>query len=130
MARGCWQPGGVSAVGLALALGLLACSPSPAKKLEAAQASVRRFFEALPSADCAVLGPLLATGGSARPCAETVEELHSHGFQLVEILGAQVDGRNPEVVLVQARVARDGAVREEPFLFRVENQGGGWRLRL
>jgi hypothetical protein len=109
-------------------LAALACKPSESKT-EAAQASVRRFFEALPAGDCAVLGPLLAGDGSAR-CRQTVEELHAHGFTLVEVLDARVDGRDPDAVLVRARVAKDGKVREEPFLLRVERHPDGWRLRL
>ncbi|HVG59481.1 MAG TPA: hypothetical protein VNA24_13065 [Hyalangium sp.] len=118
------------ACGWLLALVTLACAPSEAKKKEAAQANVRAFFAALPAKDCAVLGPLLATGGSARPCEDTVRELHEHGMQLVDIMDAKVDGRNPDAVLVQAKLARDGAVREEPYVLRVEHQDGGWKLRL
>ncbi len=97
---------------------------------EEAQASVRAFFAALPARDCPVLGPLLAMGGSARPCEDTVRELHEHGMQLVDIVDATVDGRNPDAVLVRARLARDGAVRAEPYVLRVERQDGGWKLRL
>ncbi|MDY7230131.1 hypothetical protein [Hyalangium rubrum] len=118
------------ASGLLLALATLACSSPAEKKTQAAEASVRRFFAALPDGDCAVLGPLLATGGSAQPCADTVRELNAHGFELVEVVGAEVDGRSADAVLVRAKVARDGAVREEPFILRVELQDGGWKLRL
>jgi hypothetical protein len=113
-----------------MALATLACASPAEKKLEAAQASVRRFFAALPSGDCAVLGPLLATGGSARPCADTVEELHSHGFELVSIVDAAVDGRDANAVLVRAKLAQYGTVREEPAVLRVELQDGAWKLRL
>lgn len=115
---------------LLLALATLACSSSEARKTEDARAAVRTFFSGLPSGDCAKLGPLLVTGGSARPCEDTVREMIEHQLQLVDIVGAKVDGRNPEAVLVEARVARDGAVREEPFILRVEHQDGGWKLRL
>jgi hypothetical protein len=118
------------AASLLLALATLACSSSEAKKKEAAQQSVRAFFTALPEGDCATLGPMLATGGSAKPCEDTVRELREHGMQLVDIVDAKVDGRNPEAVLVQAKLARDGAVREAPFVLRVEYQNGGWKLRL
>jgi hypothetical protein len=118
------------ACGLLLALTMLACTSSESRKKEAAQASVRAFFAALPAGDCQVLGPMLATGGSARPCEDTVRELLEHGMELVEILDAAVDGRDPDAVLVQAKMARDGAVRELPYVLRVERQGGGWKLRL
>ena len=118
------------ACGLLLALATLACSSSEAKKKEAAQESVRAFFTALPSGDCAKLGPLLATGGSAKPCEDTVRELLEHGMQLVDIVDAKVDGRNPEAVLVQAKLAQDGVVREAPAILRVEHQNGVWKLRL
>ena len=109
-----------------LACAALGCTPS---KTESAEASVRRFFAALPSEDCAVLGPLLATGGSAKPCAETVRELNSHGYSLVEIVESKVDGRDPNAVMVRARMARGGVPREEPLVLRVEHQDGGWKLR-
>ncbi|GEN10827.1 hypothetical protein SAMN05443572_112124 [Myxococcus fulvus] len=109
-------------------LALLACT-SAASKTEAAEATVTRFFEALPSGDCAVLGPMLATGGSMRPCEEAVSEMHAHGLMLVGIVESKLDGRDGDVVLVRARVARDGNVGKEPWLLRVERQGGGWRVR-
>ena len=110
-----------------LACAALGCTPS---KTESAETSVRRFFAALPSEDCAVLGPLLATGGSAKPCAETVRQLKSHGYSLVEIVESKVDGRDPNAVMVHARMARGGVQREEPLLLRVEHQEGCWKLRL
>jgi hypothetical protein len=73
---------------------------------------------------------MLATGGSARPCEDTVRELREHGMQLVDIVDAKVDGRSSDAVLVRAKLAQDGAVREAPFVLRVEHQGGGWKLRL
>ena len=119
-----------SARGLLLALVTLACSSPEARKTEAARTAVRAFVSELPSGDCATLGPLLATGGSARPCQDTVRELIEHKMQLVEVVGAKVDGRNPDAVLVEARMARDGEVRQEPYVLRVEHQDGGWKLRL
>jgi hypothetical protein len=109
-------------------LAALACSPA-SSKTRAAEESVRRFFAALPSEDCAVLEPLLATGGRARSCPETVRELRGHDISLVGILGSTVDGRDPEAVLVRARVASGGQEHREPWLLRVERQAGAWRLR-
>lgn len=109
-----------------LACAALGCTPS---KTESAETTVRRFFAALPAEDCAVLGPLLATGGGAKPCPETVRELNSHGYSLVEIVDARVDGRDPNAVMVRARMARGGVPREEPLVLRVEQQDGGWKLR-
>ncbi|HEX8706533.1 MAG TPA: hypothetical protein VF815_47300 [Myxococcaceae bacterium] len=129
-ARGRGAARRAGALGLLLAVATLACSSPAEKKTEAAQASVRRFFAALPAGDCAVLGPLLATGGSARPCPTTVEELHSHGFELVDIVSAEVDGRDANAVLVRAKMAQNGTVRDEPVILRVELQDGGWKLRL
>ncbi|WP_338282171.1 hypothetical protein [Corallococcus caeni] len=122
------------AVGLWLAvlgvLGVLGCPSTTSSKAEAGEAVVRRFFQALPSGDCAVLGPLLVTGQGVPPCEETVKDLREHGLGLVDVLDAKVDGRNPDAVLVRARVSQGGTERSEPFLFRVERQGDGWRLRL
>jgi hypothetical protein len=115
----------------ALWLGLLAalaCN-SESRKTEAARSTVQRFFEALPARDCAVLGPLLV-GQAADACQKTVDDLIEHGFSLVEVLDAKVDGRDPNAVVVRARVARDGQVREQPLLLRVEQHPDGWKLRL
>ena len=117
-------------LGLALLMGaLVGCAPSTASKTEAARETVRRFFTELPSGDCAVLGPMLAgEGGSS--CPETVADLIAHGFSLVEVLDVKVDGRDADAVMVRARVARDGRVREQPVLLRVERHPEGWKLRL
>jgi hypothetical protein len=115
----------------ALWLGLLAalaCN-TESRKTEAARATVQRFFEALPERDCAVLGSLLI-GKAADDCRATVDDLNEHGFSLVEVLDAKVDGRDPNAVVVRARVARDGQVREQPLLLRVEKHPDGWKLRL
>jgi hypothetical protein len=112
-------------LGLVAALG---CN-SESRKTEAARATVRRFFEALPSGDCGVLAPLL-TGGEGDTCQATVQELNEHGVSLVEVLDAKVDGRDSSAVVVRARVARDGKVREQPMLLRVEQHPDGWKLRL
>jgi hypothetical protein len=117
-----------AALGLAL-VAALACKSSESRKTEAARATVQRFFEALPGGDCAQLGPLLV-GKAAESCQRTVEELNAHGFSLVEVLDAKVDGRDASAVVVRARVARNGQVREEPLLLRVEQHPDGWKLRL
>ncbi|RKG61552.1 hypothetical protein D7V80_34090 [Corallococcus sp. CA054B] len=118
----------VGAAGLWLAA--LGCTSTVSSKTEAGEAAVRRFFQALPSGDCAVLGPMLVTGQGVPSCEETVKDLHEHGMGLVDVLDAKVDGRDPNAVVVRARVSQGGAERSEPFLFRVERQGDGWRLRL
>ncbi len=109
-------------------LAVLGCAATPSKT-QAAEAAVRHFFAVLPGEDCRVLAPLLATGGSARPCVETVRELRAHGLALVEIVGSAVDGRDAEAVIVRARVAHGGRERAAPWLLRVEQQGGTWRVR-
>lgn len=118
----------VGAAGLWLAA--LGCTSTGASGAEAGEAVVRRFFQALPDGDCAVLGPLLVTGQGVPACEETVRVLREHGLDLVEVLDAKVDGRDPNAVVVRARVSQGGTERAEPFLFRVERQGDGWRLRL
>ncbi|MBZ4330992.1 hypothetical protein NR800_29515 [Corallococcus interemptor] len=118
----------VGAAGLWLAA--VGCTSTTSSKAEAGEAAVRRFFQALPSGDCAVLGPLLVTGQGMPSCEETVKDLHEHGMGLVDVLDAKVDGRDPDAVVVRARVSQGGRERAEPFLFRVERQGDGWRLRL
>jgi hypothetical protein len=129
MKRFSWKraaPGAALWLGLVAALG---CKSSETRKTEAARATVERFFEALPTRDCAELGRLLI-GQAAEDCQETVDELNEHGFSLVEVLEVRVDGRDPNAVVVRTRVARDGKVREEPMLVRVEQHPDGWKLRL
>lgn len=109
-------------------LAVLGCGSPEARKAEAARDAVERFFEALPSADCARLGASLA--GPAEACPAKVEDLRAHGVALLEVLDAKVDGRDPEVVLVRARVTQEGRVREQPMLLRVERHPEGWKLRL
>lgn len=116
------------AVGLWLAA--LACMSTSSSKAEAGEAVVRRFFQALPSGDCAVLGPLLVSGEGLPSCEESVKDLREHDLHLVDVVEAKVDGRDPDAVLVRARVAQGGKERAEPFFFRVERQADGWRLRL
>jgi len=117
-------------IGGALLVGaLVACAPSAASKTEAARETVRRFFTELPSGDCAVLAPMLA-GEDGSTCPEKVADWTAHGFSLVEVLDTQVDGRDPNAVVVRTRVAQDGKVREQPFLVRVERHPKGWKLRL
>lgn len=118
----------VGAAGLWLAA--LGCTSTTSSRAEAGEAVVRRFFQALPSGDCAVLGPLLVEGAGASSCEDTLRTLREHDLRLVDIVEAKVDGRNADAVLVRARVSQGGAERSEPFLFRVERQGEGWRLRL
>ncbi|MBN9681119.1 MULTISPECIES: hypothetical protein [unclassified Corallococcus] len=121
----------VDAAGLWLAaLAMLGCPSTTSSRAEAGEAVVRRFFQALPSGDCAVLGPMLVTGQGVPPCEETVKDLREHGMGLVDVLDAKVDGRDPDAVVVRARVSLGGAERAEPFLFRVERQDEAWRLRL
>ncbi|RKH21011.1 hypothetical protein D7Y11_25350 [Corallococcus sp. AB018] len=121
----------VGAAGLWLAaLVMLGCPSMTSSKAEAGEAAVRRFFQALPSGDCSVLGPMLVTGQGVPSCEETVKDLREHGMGLVDVLDAKVDGRDPNAVVVRARVSQGGTERAEPFLFRVERQGDGWRLRL
>jgi hypothetical protein len=103
------------------------CTSTTSTKTEAGEAAVRRFFQALPSGDCAVLGPLLVAGAS---CEDALKGLREHDLRLLDIVDATVDGRNPDAVLVRARVSQGGAARQEPYVFRVERQGDGWRLRL
>jgi hypothetical protein len=105
---------------------LLACASPDAERHAAARDVVGRFFAALPSGDCAVLGPLLTAPGA---CPELVTDLGAQGLSLVAVLEVKADGRDPNALLVRTRVARGGAVHEQPLLLRVERRPDGWRLR-
>ncbi|HEY8205875.1 MAG TPA: hypothetical protein VIG99_00240 [Myxococcaceae bacterium] len=98
---------------------------SDGEKRAQAGEGVKRFFAALPEKDCAVLGPMLAQGD----CPATVDSLQRHEYRLVEVLGAEVDGRDPEAVIVRVRLLEENGRRREVSL-RMEHHPGGWKLRL
>jgi len=101
-----------------------------AERRAQAEDAVRRFFTALPSGDCAVLGAMLAPGPKGQGCQEQVEELNSHRVRLLSVLGSTVDGRAPDAVIVRTQMEQQGQPRAQPTLVRVERQGKGWRIRL
>jgi len=102
-------------------------SPEEEKRAQAREA-MTRFFAALPEKDCDVLGPMLVQPKGGPDCPSVVDSLHRHGFRLVEVLGAEVDGRDPEAVIVRVRLEENGRQREAPL--RMEHHPGGWKLRL
>ena len=102
-------------------------SPEDEKRAQAREA-VTRFFAALPEQDCGVLGPMLVQPSGGPDCRSVVGSLHRHGFRLVEVLGAEVDGRDPEAVIVRVRLEENGQQREAPL--RMERHPEGWKLRL
>ena len=102
-------------------------SPEDEKRAQAREA-VTRFFAALPERDCDVLGPMLVQPQGGADCAKVVGSLHGHGYRLVEVLGAEVDGRDPLAVIVRVRLEENGRQREAPL--RMERHPEGWKLRL
>jgi len=111
----------VAALLLALASAGGGCAKRPAT--DEAQETVKRFFAALPGKDCDVLQGMLVDD-----CATVVDGLQQHGLRLLEVLGAEVDGRDPEAVMVRVRLERDGQRREVSL--RVERRPGGWKLKI
>jgi hypothetical protein len=97
-----------------------------------AQASevVRRFFAALPSGDCAVLGRMFVSELPGRECRSVVDEMNRHDVRLVDVVDARVDGRNPDAVIVRVRLQEGGKPKDAPSLYRVEKHPDGWKLRL
>ncbi|HLL54162.1 MAG TPA: hypothetical protein VK447_11475 [Myxococcaceae bacterium] len=116
----------------ALALWGQGCEQRSAQgdKPEQAKEAVRRFFAALPSGDCAVLGRMILSDPPGRECRSVVDELNRHGVRLVEVLDAQVDGRNADAVIVRARMSEGSKPKDAPSLYRVEKHPSGWKLRL
>lgn len=102
-------------------------SPEDEKRAQAREA-VQRFFAALPGQDCGVLGPMLVQPQGGPDCPGLVGSLLRHGYRLVEVQGAEVDGRDPEAVIVRVRLEEDGRQREAPL--RMERHPDGWKLRL
>lgn len=112
-----------------LATSLLAFACTRAAETDAARAAVQRFFEAVSAGDCASLGRMMDAQDAAR-CPEILAELQEHDVQLVDVIDAQVDGRDRRAVIVKARLSKDGSVREEPALVRAVRGDGGWRIKL
>jgi hypothetical protein len=102
-------------------------SPEEEKRAQA-QEAVKRFFAALPGKDCDVLRAMLVLGPGDDDCAAMVDDIQRHGLRLVEVLGAEVDGRDPEAVMVRVRLERDGQQREASL--RVVRRPEGWKLKL
>jgi hypothetical protein len=98
------------------------------EKRAQAQEVVKLFFAALPGKDCDVLRSMLVLGPGDDDCAGMVDALQEHGLRLVEVLGAEVDGRDPEAVMVHVRLERDGQRREVSL--RVVHRPQGWKLKL
>jgi hypothetical protein len=114
--------------GLALlAAVLLGCAPDPAPRPEEAGAFIARFFSAAEAGDCQALLTLL-DGATPESCADFVEELRRRGGHLLEVREARRDGRDPGALLVTVRLEERGRPRE--LVFRLEERGGQWKLRL
>jgi len=122
---------GRAAVAALLLVGAAGCAKHPLtneEKLAQAQETVKRFFAALPGKDCAVLSSMLVIGPGDDDCATMIDPVVQHGLRLVEVLGSEVDGRNPEAVMVRVRLERDGQRREVSL--RVEHHPEGWKLKI
>lgn len=118
--------GVVAALLLALAAGCAKRPPTDEEKRAQAEETVRRFFAALPGKDCDVLRPMVVTRPMDDDCPAMMDSLLKHGVRLVEVLGSEVDGRNPEAVMVRVRMDRDGQRREVSL--RAEHHPEGWKL--
>lgn len=88
--------------------------------------TVSRFFAALPTEDCEIIQNWIT---AAEGCEEVVAEYNSHGMKLVELHSAERDGRNPDAIMVRARLEQDGKTQKQPALLRVEKTNGRWRFR-
>lgn len=105
-------------------------SSAPVDKPAAAQQVVQRFFAALPEGNCAQLRDMLVLERPDRGCREVVAELNQHQMRLGEVLGAEVDGRDENAVIVRTRMLEGGKPKQAPVLLRVERHAGTWKIRL
>lgn len=119
------------AIAIALAVGCGGTRDDGAKgdELEGAKLQVHRFFDALAKRDCATLASLLPEATDATACAKLLHEWNEDlQARLIEVPGAQRDGRDARALIVRAVVAKHGT--QSTMLVRVTHEQGAWRLVL
>jgi len=113
-----------------LAVGGCDCSEdqSAEEKTQHAEQAVRAFYEGLEQESCDIISPLLVQDHTEADCQELVEELGHRDVELVEIVSAKVDGRDPNAVIIKVRIRDRGDVNE--MLMRAEREDDDWKLRM
>jgi len=100
-------------------------APSQEELLRDAPDQTRKFFAMAEGGDCEHLKPLLA-----RPdgCADMVEEFKKSHTHLASVVGAEIDGRDPHVVLV--KVDAPSTKFDHTWVLRVKWTEDGWKVSL
>lgn len=93
---------------------------------KAAEETAQRYLGALQAKDCASLPSLVKGPLSAEECQHDVKAFAEHDAELVRVVGAKLDGRDPSAILVTV-LLRFGATRREE-VFRVERDGSQWKV--
>ncbi len=110
---------------------LFACGsskPDDTVRAHQAQARVAELFAATASGDCGPIIPLMDTIKNEADCAEWIHGTQEQGLQLLEVVGAKVDGRDPDAFIVRTNIERKGKPSE--LLVRAEWRPSGWNLVL
>ncbi len=88
----------------------------------------RAFFKAVDDSDCKLIVANLTTGATMADCEEFVREWKGHSLELMEVVEAKRDGRNPKAIIVRVRVK--GKKGEKITLVRVVSNKDRWAVKL
>lgn len=117
-----------ASLGLLLAtVGLVACGPGAAST-DTAREHVVDAFQAIRSRDCAALRRLMPRVQDDEACEHFLEDAQGHQLELLEVVSAANDGRDPQAVIVRCRVRMEGEERE--MLVRAEERESGWAVSM
>ena len=111
-----------------IALGLFAgCSRgSGSDFLAEAKVQVQRFFVAAASEDCATIRSMLEKVKTETDCEGYLHMWHEDGIALVDIVGAERDGRDRSAVIVRVQMQTKGKTKE--LLVRAVRKADRWML--
>lgn len=106
---------------------LTACGPTPASE-SIAREHVVDVFQAIQDRNCETARRLMPTITDQAGCDDFFEDARAHRLELLEVLDAQPDGRNPRAVIVRCRVRMEGD--ERVMLVRAEERESGWAVMM
>ncbi|MEM7153313.1 MAG: hypothetical protein AAF799_10760 [Myxococcota bacterium] len=108
----------------------MSAADTQASEQRAADALVVRVFDAFARKDCdalsRTLGESLRTPMSAKPCDEFLAHEPLTNAELKAVHRVEVDGRDPNAMLVTASIVQSG--RERPIVIRVGREADALRV--
>lgn len=99
---------------------------SDAEFLADAKAQVQRFFAAAATDDCTVVRAMLEKIETESDCQGFLHLWHEDAISLIDIVGAERDGRDKRAAIVRVRMQTRGTVKE--FLVRAVRDPDRWKL--